>query len=197
MEVGHLKKGVILALLIGMFIWAIYDFVIQSNDVSSSEDTKTLTKAESEEKSDGTELVIGLDRGNLAPDFELQSLTGETVKLSDFRGEKVMVNFWATWCPPCRAEMPDMQRFYEDTDIVILAVNLTETTTERNHVPRFVDEYGLTFPVLLDENLIAATLYRIQPIPTSYLINSDGTIHNMAFGALNYELMIQEYHNMH
>lgn len=193
-----MKKGIIIALVVGMFVWAVYDLVIQSDDANSAgETTDASNHSQSEEDiTVNGDKVVGLNRGNIAPDFELKTLKGETVRLSDFRGEKVMLNFWATWCPPCRAEMPDMQRFYEDTDIVILAVNLTETKTERENVDTFVDEFGLTFPILLDENLDAATLYRIQPIPTSYLINSDGTIHNMAFGALNYELMVQEFQKM-
>src|SRR5699024_11784063 len=63
--------------------------------------------------------------------FKLQTIDGEQVKLSDYRGEKVILNFWATWCPPCRAEMPDMQKFHADHDATILAVNLTERSEER------------------------------------------------------------------
>ncbi len=139
---------------------------------------------------------VGLEKGNLAPDFELTTLDDETVKLSDFRGERVMLNFWASWCGPCRAEMPDMQQFYEDKDVIILAVNLTDTETEMSDVTNFVDEYSLTFPILLDEETEVADLYRIQPIPTSYLIDSNGIIHNVAFGALNYELMVKEFEQM-
>lgn len=199
MEAAGMKRSILLVIVIGMFVWAIYDLVIQSDNPSSlGEASDTSTQSDTkEEVSVNTAPIIGLDKGELAPDFELETVTGDLVRLSDYRGEKVMLNFWATWCPPCRAEMPDMQRFYEDTDIVILAVNLTETKTERNNVDKFIEEYGLTFPVLLDEELGAATLYRIQPIPTSYLINSDGTIHNKAFGALNYELMVQELQRMH
>lgn len=193
-----MKKGIIVVLIVGMFVWAVYDLVIQSDHSSSLEETSELLSGTSEEDSgEDEDVVVGLEKGNMAPDFELNTLAGDTVKLSDFRGEKIMLNFWATWCPPCRAEMPDMQRFYEDTDVVILAVNLTETRNERENVDGFVDEFGLTFPILLDENLDVSTLYRIQPIPTSYLINTDGSIHNMAFGALNYELMVQEFQKMH
>lgn len=106
------------------------------------------------------------------------TLDGETVKLSDFRGKQIMLNFWATWCPPCRAEMPDTQKFHE------------------KNVPEFVEEFGVTFRVLMDEKTEVANLYQIQPIPTSYMIDSDGIIQNMAFGALDYELMVQEFEKM-
>mgnify|MGYP001432771688 FL=1 len=173
-----MKKGIIIAILVGLFAWAIYDFVI--------------AKDEEEE----IEAEVGLEKGNLAPDFELQTLDGETVSLSDFRGEKVMLNFWATWCPPCRAEMPDMQKFHENTDIVILAVDLLETENSRKNVPDFVEEFGITFRVLLDEDSSVANRYKIQPIPTTFMIDSEGKVHNVAYGALNYDLMIQEYENM-
>lgn len=173
-----MKKGIIIAVLVGLFAWAIYDFVI----------------AQGEEEE--VEAEVGLEKGNLAPDFELQTLDGETVSLSDFRGEKVMLNFWATWCPPCRAEMPDMQKFHENTDIVILAVNLLETENSRKNVPDFVEEFGITFRVPLDEDSSVANRYKIQPIPTSFMIDSEGKVHNVAYGALNYDLMIQEYENM-
>lgn len=107
-----------------------------------------------------------------------------------------MINFWATWCPPCRAEMPDMEKFYQDKDIVVLAVNLTDTENSLEDVKEFSDEYGLTFPILLDTDLETASLYSIQPLPTSYMVDSNGIIRNMAFGALNYDLMVQEFERM-
>ena len=90
-----------------------------------------------------------------------------------------------------------MQKFYENKDITILAVNLTSTESSKKAVSDFVDDYGMTFDVLLDHKTQVATQYQIQPIPTSFLINSDGTIHNKAFGALNYEMMVQEFAKMH
>lgn len=102
-----------------------------------------------------------------------------------------MLNFWATWCPPCRAEMPDMEKFHQDTDVEILAVNLTETEPHPNQVQQFADEYGLTFPILLDEKVEVATIYAIQPVPTSFMIDSEGIIQFKSIGPLTYDQMVQ------
>lgn len=123
----------------------------------------------------------GLATGDLAPDFELITLAGETVKLSDYRGKKVMLNFWASWCPPCRSEMPHMENYYTDNkesdNMEILAVNMTKT--EKNKVEsakEFVDEYKLSFPILLDKDSEVMKMYQIKVYPTSYIINEEGVI---------------------
>lgn len=222
-----MKKAILIVIVVGMLGWAVYDFVISSDESDSSvteEDdseevnSNTATTSEKEEKEedevaddkitaptvgdgesdDDVEASdeVGLNEGQIAPDFELTTLDGDTVKLSDYKGKRVMLNFWATWCPPCRVEMPDMQKFHEDKDIVILAVNLSETESNTEKVQAFIDERDLTFPVLLDEETEVADQYQIQPIPSSFLIDSDGRIHNKAFGALNYDMMVQEFEKM-
>lgn len=192
-----MKKAIIITIVVGMFGWAIYDFVIKSEKSMVPESSIEDKNDEDENEKEVDQPVIGLERGDLAPDFELETLDGDTVRLSDFRGKRVMLNFWATWCPPCRAEMPDMQRFHEDKDVVILAVNLTDTPNESiEKVEDFIDEFGITFRALLDTETAVANLYQIQPIPTNYLIDSEGIIHNKAFGALNYDIMVQEFEKM-
>lgn len=196
------KKWIFVVIIVGMLGWAIYDFGIKDKASSSSEQVKQLDNNEtdkeerSQNKSGEAMIKEGLEKGDIAPDFELETLEGEKVSLSDFRGKRVMLNFWATWCPPCRAEMPDMQKFHENKDVVILAVNLTETESSEDNVPKFVEEYGITFRVPLDVDSSVSTLYQIRPIPTTYLIDSNGMIHNVAFGAINYELMVQEFEKM-
>lgn len=210
-----MKKAILIVVVVGMLGWAVYDFVISSSDkeeltvtdedeeeeevsgnqITSPPQEEEVVEAEEEETTVDSD-VEGLDKGQMAPDFELTTLEGETVKLSDFRGKRVMLNFWATWCPPCRAEMPDMQRFHEDKDVVILAVNLRETETNTEKVQDFLDERDLTFQVLLDDKTTVANLYQIQPIPSSFMIDSEGRIQNKAFGALNYDLMVQEFEKM-
>lgn len=188
-----MKRWIIIAVIALMAGWAIYDFVIKQ-DAESAEFGPD-SKVESTE-SDEANVEIGLEKGKQAPDFELNTLDGETVKLSDFRGERVLLNFWATWCPPCRAEMPDMQKFYEDKDVVILAVDALETERTIDNVHEFAEEFGVTFDILLDENSKALTIYDVISFPTTYMIDSNGIIQNMAPGALNYEQMVQEFELM-
>jgi len=136
--------------------------------------------------------------GDLAPDFELVTMDGETVRLSDYRGERVFVNFWATWCPPCRAEMPDMQKLYaeQEVPVEILAVNLTETEGNEENVVDFIADYGLTFPILMDRDSEVSDKYKVQAYPTSYMIDSKGRISFVAPGAMNHDIMSREVKNM-
>ena len=112
---------------------------------------------------------------SLAPDFELYNLDGETVKLSNLRGKIVLINFWATWCEPCKVEMPLFEERYQITgsDLEILAVNFDEPEQE---VRQFVDEFGLSFPVLLDPGAEVQNLYRIRGYPTTFVVNEEGII---------------------
>jgi peroxiredoxin len=129
----------------------------------------------------------GLSIGAKAPDFELKTLTGDTVKLSDLQGKKVMLNFWATWCPPCKAEMPEMEQFSKQIgdDTVILAVNIDPQLD----VKGFVKENKITFPVLLDTEDKVNETYQILSIPTTYFINSKGIIQNKYTGAMKLDMM--------
>lgn len=198
-----MKKAILVIIILGMFSWALYDLVVSSNKPAKKADAppaeNQITSQEnqtSEAEKTGDSSEVGLEVGNLAPDFKLPTLDGETIQLSELRGERVMVNFWATWCPPCRAEMPDMQKFHENKDINILAVNLTETEGDLMNVQNFIQEYGLTFPILKDENTEVANTYQIQPIPSTFMIDSNGIIQYKAFGAMNYDLMVQEFEKM-
>jgi peroxiredoxin len=190
-----MKKGIIFAVLVAMLGFAIYDFVASSKEQANeenqtSQNTNPITEDTSAANLDNP--TVGLEAGNLAPDFTLETLDGKTVRLSDYRGKTILLNFWATWCPPCRSEMPDMQKFYEDEDVEILAVNLPQQEASMEDVKSFVEEYGLTFPVLLDQNLQVATDYGIQVIPSSFMIDKNGIIQYTALGALNYETMVSE-----
>lgn len=117
-----------------------------------------------------------------APDFTLPDLRGGTLRLRDFLGEVVFLNFWATCCVPCKTELPEMERLSRDfagRGLVVMAVNLLES---RRAVRGFVDELRLTFPVALDEHGQVAASYGVRPIPATFLIGRDGFILGRALG---------------
>lgn len=132
-------------------------------------------------------LQAGMAAGQLAPDFTLHNLAGEPVKLSDLRGRPVLINFWASWCGPCRLEMPDLVQAYEAhkaKGFVILAVNPTFQDTLPD-VKAFVREFNMTFPVLLDETgAVTSQLYRLRGLPTSVFVNRAGRITRIRLGAM-------------
>ena len=122
--------------------------------------------------------------GFFAPDFTLDTLQGEQVKLSGLRGKVIVVNFWTTWCPPCRAETPALERSYEaykDSDVVVLGVNLTDQDSLKE-VESFVHEFGLTYPILLDRDGAVGLLYQLSGLPTTFFINREGIIRTVVIG---------------
>ncbi|WP_339228741.1 TlpA disulfide reductase family protein [Oceanobacillus sp. FSL K6-2867] len=191
-----MKKAIPIVIVIGMLGWALFDFIGSSTNEEVENDAMSGNSITSPLEEDTEEVVesdeVGLERGMIAPDFEVMTLNGEQVKLSDYRGERVLLNFWATWCPPCRAEMPDMQKLYEEEDVTILALNMTETENNVERVEEFIDELGLTFPVLMDETSDVMTSYKVQVYPTSYMIDSNGRIQYITLGAMNYDQMLQQ-----
>ncbi|PTM59247.1 thiol-disulfide oxidoreductase ResA [Desmospora activa] len=118
----------------------------------------------------------GAEVGESAPDFELETLEGETLKLSDLKGKAVLINFWATWCKPCRDEMPAIQSVYEryqDQDFVVVGVNIAETPVS---VKGFARQLELDFPIVLDRNREVTKQYNIGPIPSSVFLDKEGKV---------------------
>lgn len=118
-----------------------------------------------------------------APSFTLKDLDGNEVRLDDLKGKIVAINFWATWCPPCREEMPSMERLYrkfKDKDFIMLAIDLRE---DGRKVKAFKEEIGLSFPILLDSDGAVGWDYRITSIPTTYLVDREGYLIGSALGA--------------
>jgi peroxiredoxin len=113
--------------------------------------------------------------GSIAPDFELDNLVGENIKLSELRGKIVLINFWATWCEPCKIEMPFFETLYQDqnTEVEILAVNFDEPPQQ---VQQFADEFELSFPVLLDPGAEVQKLYRVIGYPTTFVVDEEGIV---------------------
>ncbi len=131
--------------------------------------------------------------GFLAPEFSLQTLDGETLALSDLHGQAVLVNIWASWCGPCRSEMPAMQTIYEeyqDQGFTILAINATSQDS-RADAQAFVDENRLTFPVLLDLDGSVSRLYQVSALPSSFFVLPDGSIQEVVIGGPMAEALLR------
>jgi cytochrome c biogenesis protein CcmG, thiol:disulfide interchange protein DsbE len=132
-------------------------------------------------------------KGFRAPDFTLQTAAGETYTLSDLQGYAVLVNMWATWCPPCEAEMPAMQKVYEEyreQGLIILAVNSTFQDTPAN-IPIFIEKHNLTFPILLDQTSAVSRAYQVRSLPSSYFINRQGIITEVVIGGPMSEALLR------
>lgn len=131
--------------------------------------------------------------GFSAPDFTLELLGGGEVTLSDLRGQVVMVNLWASWCPPCRKEMPDIEQVYQDfkdEGLVVLAVNTTYQDTEVG-AAAFVQAYGLSFPVPLDRTGTVAQQYQLRGLPSTYFVDRKGVIQTFVVGGPMSEALLR------
>ncbi len=131
--------------------------------------------------------------GFLAPDFSLELLGGGEVVLSEQKGKGVIINLWASWCPPCRAEMPAIQSVYEanrDRGLEVLAVNTTYQDSEQAAAD-FVAEYGLTFPIPLDRTGAVARQYQLRALPSTFFVDREGVIRKVIIGGPMSEATIQ------
>ncbi|KRG11766.1 TlpA family protein disulfide reductase [Lederbergia galactosidilytica] len=170
---------ILLTLSIGIFL---YDQLTHDSDQKTEEfNAKT---------------DFGIQAGDQAIDFQLQTKEGKTIALSDLKGKNVFINFWASWCPPCRAEMPHIQAFYEknkENDFVVLSVNLTHLEKNMEHAAKFVEDNQLTFPVIYDLEGTVDAIYKAQTVPTSLVINKKGQIRHRIVGPVSKERLQQLY----
>lgn len=187
-------------------------------DTSAGEKTEQESKEKSEEKTDknaagknaadGTQKAEGQEKTEEgkqdestklsdAIDFELKDQFGNVHKLSDYKGKTVFLNFWATWCPPCRAEMPDIQKLYEeyqleeDPEVIVLGVagpNYGQEKSE-DEVKKFLEDNGYTYPVLMDEGGELFEKYGIYSFPTTFMITKEGKVFGYVSGQLSEEIM--------
>jgi peroxiredoxin len=135
----------------------------------------------------GDQAPEGISEGNRARDFTLETLDGTRVSLKDYRGQVVLINFWATWCPPCRAEIPALETAYrarQDDGFVVLGISVEES---RDTVWPFVGEFAMTYPVLLDEAGRVFQIYRVLGLPMSVVLDREGVIQARHVGFLSAE----------
>ena len=140
---------------------------------------------ETSPETSGEKPVPGTNIGNLAPVFQLQSLSGEDVSLQSFRGRPVLLNFWASWCGPCRVEMPFLQGILDDMEwsskgLVILTVNIGESP---DTAKKFMEANQLSLPVVLDRDQKVAREYNIRALPTTFFVDENGIIGDRVIGA--------------
>ena len=138
-------------------------------------------------------LIPSPREGFLAPEFTLEEVNGGTITLSELRGNVVVVHLWASWCPPCRAEMPALQQVYEknrDRGLEVLAVNTTYQDSEAE-ATAFVDEVGLSFPILLERTGDMARAYQLRAMPSTFFIDQEGVIRKVILGGPLSEATLQ------
>jgi peroxiredoxin len=133
-----------------------------------------------------------VSEGNVAPEFVLNSINDEKVKLSNIKKDVVIINFWATWCDYCKREMPAFETVYgkyKDKNIEIISINLQESN---NDVNKFIKEYNLTFPVVIDADGEVSKKYKITTVPTTYLLDSKGKVIKKNVGEMD-EAMLEDW----
>ncbi|MBP2072274.1 peroxiredoxin family protein [Thermoanaerobacterium butyriciformans] len=175
-----LTVSIVLVLILGISIYFLNNYVVSSQTKNQSADN-VIKNAQ-----------VGIEKGDLAPDFTLKDVNGKTVTLSKLRGKKVILNFWATTCPYCKIEMPELNKFYENNknDVVLLAIDIGE---DKSVVENYLEGKGYSFDVLLDSDAKVAMDYKVQFIPMSFFIDEKGIIRSISNGAMTYDEVDQYF----
>ena len=207
------KIGGILMILMGIMMFtgkmnAVTGYLSKISTTQTSDTSKKVDDSEKSEKPKESENKAPKDQDSAKADtdkkeqpdaiaFELKDQYGNVHTLNDYKGKVIFLNFWATWCPPCRAEMPDIQKLYdeyetqEDSEVVILGVAGPGYGQEgsEDDVKAFLEENGYTYPVLMDEGGSLFSSYGITSFPTTFMVTKEGKIFGYISGQLNEELM--------
>lgn len=191
-----MKRSVIIwtiaLILVAVAVYTTYQYNNSPAPVSPTEPAQSQAPSVTPDTGENNEIVQdSID----AIDFKLKELNGQEVSLSDYKGKVIYLNFWATWCPPCKAEMPFIQKLYADnkeSDLVILTVDIQEP---QSTVEKFMKDNKYTFPVLLDKDGEAASAYGVQNIPLSLLIDKDFKIVSAYEGGMESFEMLSDFVN--
>ena len=178
--------------LIGIFIFAVFITAAYFAYTYITANYKPETETQSNETASGQTDGENAET-NTAPDFTVFDADGNEVKLSDFFGEPIVLNFWASWCPPCKSEMPHFNEVYNDVkdDVTFIMIDLVDGQRETiKDGQEFIDEAGYTFPVYFDTEQQAAYTYGISSIPTTLFIDKDGNIVKGFTGAIDKETLL-------
>lgn len=203
------KIGAFLMIVMGLFVFSgKLSYTANSTNASSNSNVtystgKDATNSNTEEnnkaetKNEESSSNANNDK-TPAIDFELKDQYGKTHKLSDYKGKVLFLNFWATWCPPCKMEMPDIQKIYEKyekqgekSEVVVLSVAAPNTQDEKDidGIKAFLEENGYTYPVLMDDGGYTFGAYRISSLPTTFMIDKEGNVFGYVQGGLTQEAM--------
>lgn len=207
---GAVKVGGILMIVMGVLMFTGnmnamtgYLSTLPTPSITSEKETKAKPKETVEEKPEQNESTSASDGTSEdqkplpAIDFTLKDQFGKTHSLSDYKGKTIFLNFWGTWCPPCRAEMPDIQSLYEtqetegENGVIILGIAAPNYSNEKDEqgIKDFLEENGYTYPVLIDTNAELFEAYGIFSFPTTYMIDRDGNVFGYASGQLSKDMM--------
>jgi len=187
-----------IALLIGGAVYTVNNYSKTTSPSSYSSKNSQNSSDKSNANSNSSKTThnpVEINQNSIktkAPDFKLKDLDGNELSFNNLRGKKVFLNFWATWCPPCKAEMPEIEKLYQETknsDLVIVTIEIGEPLSD---VKAFIGNNNYNFKVLLDSNQSVAAQYGISAIPTSFFIDKEGNIISKHTGPMNTDQM-KEY----
>jgi len=180
-----LSLGIVIVVVVLLIAGASVLYTLLTNPETMGDTPGALITGTSGQESPGQEPAGNLE---LAPDFEMLDSNGNTVRLSDYAGQPIVLNYWASWCPPCVAELPDFEKLYKEygSEVQFIMLNSTDSTRETvEHATGFARDQGFTFPLFFDISGEAAYVNNITSIPQTFFINKDGYLVSYRIGMLS------------